>query len=105
MATYLPPNFDENKVQTEGYIIEASELSEGAESEWKTASDGHTVLIPQPSDDPNDPLNWTWLKKHTFLFIVSIVAFLPDYTSSVGAITNLVQPLLVAKCLLSWKDS
>lgn len=29
----------------------------------KLASDGQTVLIPQPSDDPIEPLNWTSRKK------------------------------------------
>jgi hypothetical protein len=36
----------------------------------KTASDGRTVLIPQPSDDPRDPLNWSSLKKHTVLLLL-----------------------------------
>ena len=26
--------------------------------------DEHIVLVPQPSDDPNDPLNWSRWKKH-----------------------------------------
>lgn len=26
--------------------------------------DSHIVLVPQPSDDPNDPLNWPKWKKH-----------------------------------------
>lgn len=30
----------------------------------KLANDGKTVLIPQPCDDPDDPLNWSWKKKH-----------------------------------------
>ena len=25
----------------------------------------HIVLVPQPSDDPNDPLNWPAWKKHS----------------------------------------
>lgn len=24
----------------------------------------HIILVPQPSDDPNDPLNWPQWKKH-----------------------------------------
>jgi hypothetical protein len=37
----------------------------------KTASDGHTVLIPQPSDDPDDPLNWSsWKKNAVFLSLL-----------------------------------
>ncbi len=26
----------------------------------KLAKDGFTVLIPKPSDDEEDPLNWSW---------------------------------------------
>ncbi|KAI5118632.1 hypothetical protein M0805_006999 [Coniferiporia weirii] len=30
----------------------------------------HIVLVPQPSDDPNDPLNWPQWKKHTVFFVL-----------------------------------
>ncbi|KAH8819778.1 hypothetical protein F5884DRAFT_25951 [Xylogone sp. PMI_703] len=50
----------------------------------KLAKNGHTVLIPQPSDDPNDPLNWSWGKKHMILFIVGLSAFLGDFGSGAG---------------------
>lgn len=43
----------------------------------KLAKDNRTVLIPQPSDDPNDPLNWSSAKKLTTLLVVSATAFLP----------------------------
>lgn len=33
----------------------------------KLAKDGQTVLIPQPSDDPNDVLNWPSGKKYRVL--------------------------------------
>ncbi|KAL9072177.1 MAG: hypothetical protein Q9157_005207 [Trypethelium eluteriae] len=29
----------------------------------KLAKDGITVLVPQPSNDPDEPLNWSWTKK------------------------------------------
>lgn len=29
-----------------------------------TGKNAHIVLVPQPSDDPNDPLNWPTWKKH-----------------------------------------
>jgi len=45
-VTNNPHEFHEN----EGYIIDDSEESEGV----RYAKDGHTRLIPQPSDDPND---------------------------------------------------
>lgn len=34
----------------------------------------HVVLVPQPSDSPNDPLNWPTWKKDLILFIVGINA-------------------------------
>ena len=37
----------------------------------KLAKDGKTVLIPQPSDDPDDVLNWTPEKK--FRVLLSLV--------------------------------
>jgi hypothetical protein len=66
---------------------------------------GDQILDPQPSSDPNDPLNWSWAKKHLFLIIVACTAFLPDYGSSTGAITNLVQPayVLILSYLLAYK--
>ncbi|TFK56679.1 MFS general substrate transporter [Heliocybe sulcata] len=30
----------------------------------------HVVLVPQPSDDPNDPLNWPQWKKHMVFFVL-----------------------------------
>ncbi|KAK0634234.1 major facilitator superfamily domain-containing protein [Bombardia bombarda] len=78
--------------ENEGYIIEVdSESGNAAATGVKLAKDGHTRLIPQPSDDPSDPLNWSWNKKHLTLFIVSLCGFLPDYGSAVGAVTLLPQ--------------
>lgn len=57
----------------------------------KLAKDGLTILIPQPSEDPEDPLNWSPVKKHAILFIVSWAALLPDYGSGSGAVTLLQQ--------------
>lgn len=34
------------------------------------------VLVPQPPDDPNDPLNWSMAKKILILSIVSLAAFI-----------------------------
>ncbi|KAH8654545.1 major facilitator superfamily domain-containing protein [Tricladium varicosporioides] len=50
----------------------------------KLAKDNHTVLIPQPSNDPEDPLNWSWSKKHIILFIVALSAFCGDFSSGAG---------------------
>lgn len=62
----------------------AAHLEKGEYGNLKLAKDGHTVLIPQPTEDPNDPLNWSWRKKHLMLAIVSFTAFLGDYGSGAG---------------------
>lgn len=73
--------------EDEGYVID----TESGEGGYKLTADGHTRLIPQPSDDPNDPLNWSWGQKHLVLFIVAAAAFLPDYGSATGAVTLIPQ--------------
>lgn len=86
---------------TQGALIEEQGLN-GArmldarqlhDSSLKTTADGKTILIPQPSLDPNDPLNWSYLKKHIILFVISITAFMPDFGSSMGIITLLPQAM------------
>lgn len=81
---------------------------EGGEVGLKLAQDGHvswivgigcsislttpqTVLIPQPSDDPDDPLNWSWFKKHMILVIVALGAFAGDFGSGAGISTIVLQ--------------
>ncbi|KAL3423710.1 major facilitator superfamily transporter [Phlyctema vagabunda] len=32
------------------------------------------ILVPQPSDDPNDPLNWPLWKRDSLLFILSVIS-------------------------------
>ena len=44
-----------------------------------------TILVPQPSDDPNDPLNWSETKKNLVLFTISVAAFIADFQAAVGA--------------------
>lgn len=73
--------------ENEGYIVDA----EAGAANVKVAKDGHTRLIPQPSDDANDPLNWSRSKKHIILLVVSIASFLPDYGSATGAVTLIPQ--------------
>ena len=71
------------------HVLDIDQL--GEVGDVKTAPDGHTVLIPQPSSDPNDPLNWSPFKKHIILFVISVVAFMPDFGSSIGVVTLLPQ--------------
>ena len=69
----------------------------------KLARDGKTVLIPQPSDDPEgrsatricpphftdlfpDPLNWSWAKKHMVLLSLLMAALLTDFGMTYGSV-------------------
>lgn len=72
-----------------GYILNDASLAH--EHGLKTTADGNTILIPQPSDSPNDPLNWTRVRKHVILIIISCTALLPDYGSATGAVTLTAQ--------------
>jgi len=74
------------------HVVDINHL--GAEGQGlQTAKDGCTVLIPQPSSDPHDPLNWNTRKKHVILAVISAVAFMPDFGSSVGVVTLLPQAM------------
>ena len=57
----------------------------------QTTPDGKTILIPQPTSDPNDPLNWSQLKKHMILLVICVGSFMPDYVSSTGIVILLPQ--------------
>jgi hypothetical protein len=57
----------------------------------KVTADQHVVLVLQPSDDPRDPLRWSFGKKHTVLAVVIVCSFLPDYGSVTGAATLILQ--------------
>ncbi|KAI1759792.1 MFS general substrate transporter [Hypoxylon sp. FL1150] len=43
--------------------------------------DGDIILVPQPSDSPNDPLNWSTIQKNS---IMIILAFSSGVTTSLG---------------------
>lgn len=68
--------------EKEGYIVDTGGLDRG---DLKLAADNHTILVPQPSDDPHDPLNWSRFRKNLLLFIIAATAFVPDYSSATGA--------------------
>ncbi|PMD42275.1 MFS general substrate transporter [Hyaloscypha variabilis F] len=90
-STPSEPDLDEIG-EVNGYIVDVSALTDKSLAErLKLAPDGHTILIPQPSDDPNDPLNWSWQKKHITLIIIGMTAFLPDYGSATGAVALIPQ--------------
>ncbi|KAJ8106699.1 hypothetical protein ONZ43_g6975 [Nemania bipapillata] len=72
-----------------GYEVDVAS-AEGDDT-VKLAGDGRTRLIPQPSEDPADPLNWSQFKKNLILFLVAFAALLPDYGSATGAVTLIPQ--------------
>ncbi|GAA5850501.1 hypothetical protein JCM5353_004758 [Sporobolomyces roseus] len=53
-------------------------------SRLKTNRKGTKILWPQPSDDPNDPQNWSATKKNIQLLILTLAAFVPDFSSGLG---------------------
>ncbi len=77
------------------HVLDINKLVADGQS-LQTAQDGKTVLIPQPSSDPNDPLNWNPLKKQVILLVITVVAFMPDFGSSMGIVALLPQAGYVA---------
>ncbi|KAJ9662293.1 hypothetical protein H2198_001427 [Neophaeococcomyces mojaviensis] len=44
-----------------------------ANTTLKRDASGKIILVPQPSDNPNDPLNWPWWKRDLILATLSLV--------------------------------
>ena len=86
-----PGHYSTNFIYDDGgHILDANQLGAGSEG-VQTTPDKNIILIPQPLRDPNDPLNWSSLKKHTILLVVTVTAFMPDFGSSMGIIALLPQ--------------
>ncbi|GAA5873270.1 hypothetical protein JCM16303_001076 [Sporobolomyces ruberrimus] len=60
------------------------EYGEEIASRLKTNRKGTKILWPQPSDDPNDPQNWSATKKNIQLLVLTLAAFVPDFCSGLG---------------------
>ncbi|OBZ77899.1 hypothetical protein A0H81_02051 [Grifola frondosa] len=60
------------------------EFGEDVAKKLKLSRDGTKVLWPQPSDDPEDPQNWSDFRKNIQLFIVTLAAIVPDFDSAIG---------------------
>jgi hypothetical protein len=41
-----------------------------------TGRNAHVVLVPQPSNDPNDPLNWPLWQRDLILVLLSVCTLL-----------------------------
>ncbi|PYI12469.1 MFS general substrate transporter [Aspergillus sclerotiicarbonarius CBS 121057] len=55
-----------------------------ANTRVKTTAQG-IPLVPQPSDDPDDPLNWSALTKHAALVVLAFESFLVKFSSTLIA--------------------
>ncbi|KAH9896672.1 MFS general substrate transporter [Cubamyces lactineus] len=60
------------------------EFGEAVAKKLKLSKDGTKVLWPQPTDDPEDPQNWTDFRKNLQLFIITLAAIVPDFDSGIG---------------------
>lgn len=58
------------------------------------------VLIPQPSNDPYDPLNWSKWKKTRTLIVISLAAFSCTASASAGQLAYVVQAPLYSRSAL-----
>lgn len=66
--------------EIEGYVLDA-QAGHASTRHLKTTKDGSTILIPQPSLDPNDPLNWSQTKKNIILAVVSFTGMSPLHST------------------------
>ncbi|KAJ4290323.1 hypothetical protein N0V90_010539 [Kalmusia sp. IMI 367209] len=74
------------------YTIGARETEEQT-NESSLKRDGNIILQPQPSDDPNDPLNWSRAWKES---IIVILAFASGVTTSLGPMVTPGLQVIVA---------
>ena len=84
----------ERAAETDGYILDESLIKDqyglDATKHLKKSEDGK-VLIPQPSDSQDDPLNWSPWKKASVLIVLVANAFTADYSAATGASALLPQ--------------
>lgn len=76
-----------------GYIIDPSHYPDNAAG-LKKGADGF-VLIPQPLDTEDDPLNWSPRKKWLTVAIIAYIAALADFTGGTAIITVIPQSMYV----------
>lgn len=77
----------------EGYVVDPSRYPDNAAG-LKTSADGF-VLIPQPLDTDDDPLNWSPRRKWLIVAIIAYIAALADYTGGTAIITVIPQSMYV----------
>lgn len=83
-VTNTPNNDDAEKNASAGGTYFVKEQGPNSGDGLKLARDGITILIPQPSDDPEDPLNWSWGRKHKALAALLLPSLLTDWGMTWG---------------------
>ncbi|KAJ5923773.1 MFS transporter [Penicillium verhagenii] len=83
---------DEEAEALNGYVIDPSRYPNNA-ARLKTSSDDQFVLIPQPLDSPDDPLNWAENKKRWIIAVIAFIALLADYTGGSAIICVIPQSI------------
>ncbi|WPG99807.1 Hypothetical protein R9X50_00262600 [Acrodontium crateriforme] len=83
-------DLDEIQDALDGYVLDPNLYPDNAAG-LKLTPDGRYVLIPQPSESSNDPLNWSPSKKALTLVIIAFIAALADYTGGTAIITVIPQ--------------
>jgi len=74
--------------ETEGYVLDEAQLKNKlglAPDVALKKSKGGVVLIPQPTEDSEDPLNWPRWKKSLILLVIAVNACTADYSAATGA--------------------
>ena len=77
----------------EGYVVDPRRYPDNAAG-LKTSADGF-VLIPQPLDTDDDPLNWSPKRKWRIVAVIAYIAALADYTGGTAIITVIPQSMYV----------
>ena len=61
-----------------------SDTDSSRQANLKRSKDGKAILNPQPSDHEDDPLNWSWTKKHAVFACLLPGCFLTDWVLTYG---------------------
>ena len=64
-----------------------------------TGRNAHIVLVPQPSEDPNDPLNWSTYKKAAAMYSEFPSKLESDLINSVGISETFSRGPICRTCL------
>ena len=75
--------YAKEQADVEHRVVTTPPLSDVKLADAKTTANG-VVLVPQPTDDPRDPLNWPQRKKYLILSILCLAGF----ASNVSALAN-----------------